>query len=461
MNPRLYFDSMAGRLFVFLLVGVVSSASLALGVADLHRQADLARLRWERLADRVQDFVSLTDNAPPSLRTELMTNGVPGIYPSQGQERVLGPEAELTRRLIRRSGPNISAAAVEPGTCFPHPATRSSYSQMHCWLVSARMTDGRPLRFTIINPRAEELRLWDFDPLFLTTLVFTVGALTFFAARMAAAPLRDLSRAARSLGSDLDSSPLLERGPNEVRDAIRAFNTMQAELRTHLAERTKILASITHDLQTPLTRLRLRLEKVNDVALRSRLIDDLQGMQILIREGLDFSRGDQIDEPFAPVALDALLESLVEDAEERGQHALLLQPSGYDVEARPRALQRCLANLLDNALKYGGDAVITAQEDGGALAIRIRDHGPGIPADKLESAFAPFVRLDNAQRHRAHGAGLGLTIARMLAQKNEAELTLANHPEGGLEAVLTLRRGLTPADSMPWNPKASLARNAS
>jgi signal transduction histidine kinase len=460
MSPRLYFDSMAGRLFVFLLVGVVSSAGLALGIADLHRQADLGRLRWERLADRVQDFVSLADNAPSSLRTELMTNGVPGIYPSQGQEQVLKPEAELTQRLTRRFGPNISAAAVEPGTCFPHPATRSSYSQMHCWLVSARMTDGRPLRFTIINPRAEELRLLDVDPLFLITLVFTVGALTFFAARMAAAPLRHLSRAARSLGSDLDSNPLPERGPNEVRDAIRAFNTMQAQLRRHLAERTQILASITHDLQTPLTRLRLRLEKVNDIALRSRLVDDLQGMQILIREGLDFSRGNQIDEPFAPVALDALLESLVEDAEERGQHVQLLQSSGYDVEARPRALQRCLANLLDNALKYGGETEIAAQLEDGVLKVRIRDHGPGIPADKLESAFAPFVRLDNAQRHRANGAGLGLTIARMLAQKNDADLALANHREGGLEAVLVLRRGLCPTDSTLWNPKASLERSA-
>jgi len=459
MNPRRYFDTMAGRLFVFLLIGVVSSASLALGIADLHRQADLARIRWERLADRAQDFVSLAQSAPPPLRAELMANGVPGIYPSHGQERGLRPENELSQRLTRRLGPDASAAAVEPDTCFPHPATRSSYSQMHCWLISVKTAGGAPLRFTIINPRVEESHLWDFDPLFLTILVLTVGVLTFFAARMAAAPLRALSQAARSLGSDLDSRPLPERGPNEVRDAIRAFNAMQAQLREHLAERTKILASITHDLQTPLTRLRLRLEKVSDIALRSRLVDDLQGMQILIREGLDFSRGSQIDEPFAPVALDALLESLVEDAEERGQHAQFIEPSGYDVEARPRALQRCLANLLDNALKYGGEAEISSRLEDGVLKIRIRDQGPGIPPDQLESAFAPFVRLDNAQRHRANGAGLGLTIARMLAQKNEADLALANHSEGGLEAVLTLRRGLAPTDSMPWTPKATLERN--
>jgi signal transduction histidine kinase len=460
MNPRRFFDSMAGRLFVFLLIGVVGSASLALGVANLHRQADLARLHWERLADRVQDFVSLADSAPPPVRAKLIVNGVPGLYPANGQEKIERLEPELTQRLVRRLGPDTQAYEVDPETCFAKPVTRSSYSQLHCWLVSAKLSSGIPLKFTIINPRAEDFRLTDFDPLFLAILVLTVGALTFVAARMAAAPLGDLSRAAQSLGSDLDSRPLAERGPNEVRDALRAFNAMQAQLRAHVAERTKILASITHDLQTPLTRLRLRLEKVDDIALRSRLIDDLRGMQILIREGLDFSRGHKIDEPFAPIALDTLLESLVEDAEELGQHAAFLHHSGFDVEARPRALQRCLANLLDNALKYGGRAEISAAMEADRLVIRIRDYGPGIPPDKLEAVFEPFVRLERAAPLEVNGAGLGLTIARMLALENEADLVIANHPQGGLEAALSLSRGLTPSATPLWSPKTTVEPEA-
>ena len=229
-----------------------------------------------------------------------------------------------------------------------------------------------------------------------------------------------------------------------MRDAIRAFNAMQAKLRENVIERTRILASITHDLQTPLTRLRLRLEKVEDAALRSRLIDDLGGMQMLIQQGLDLFRGNQTAEPFVPVALDSLLESVVEDAAEGGRRAVLMQRCGYDVEAQPQALQRCLANLLDKALSYGGAAEVSAAHQDGTIHISIRDFGPGIPEAKLQSVFEPFTRLEPAASNRPGGVGLGLTIARALAQQNEADLILRNHPDGGLEACLILRRGLAP-----------------
>jgi len=264
---------------------------------------------------------------------------------------------------------------------------------------------------------------------------------------MAAAPLNDLSRAARALGGDLNRLPLLERGPHEVRDAVRAFNAMQAKLRDHVIERTHILASITHDLQTPLTRLRLKLEKVADIALRSRLIDDLDRMQALIRQGLDFSRGNQIEEPFVPLVLDSLLESVVHDAAEGGRAVAMVECSGCDVEARPQALQRCLANLLENALNHAGSAEVSARRVNGEVLVRIRDHGPGIPPDQLEAVFDPFVRLGSSPSRTAAGVGLGLTIARQLAQKNDAELVLANHPAGGLEACLILRRGVVPSAS--------------
>lgn len=448
MKLQRYFGSMAGRLFVVLLIGVVGSASLALGAADMRRQADLQRIHLERLADRVQDFISVARTAPEPLRVRLTQNGVPGLYPASGEERVLGPDSELSDQLTRRLGVPAAAEHIDPATCFAKPVIRSSYSQMRCWMITAPLARGGPaMRLTMISPRADDFHLTDFDPVYLSVLIFGVAVLAFFAARMAAAPLRDLSTAAQNLGGDLDGQPLPERGPYEVREAIAAFNTLKAKLREHVAERTKILASITHDLQTPLTRLRLRLEKVEDPALRSRLIDDLSGMQILIREGLDFSRGNQIDEPFAPVALDSLLESLVEDAAEQGRPVTLIQRSGHDVEARPRALQRCLANLMDNAVKYGGSAEISAHVVDGGLEIRIRDHGPGIPQDQVAHAFEPFVRLAAPNLSGPGGAGLGLTIARMLAEKNEAELTLANHPQGGLLATLILRRGLTPNDA--------------
>ena len=458
MTLKRYFGSMAGRLFLFLLIGVAGSATLALGLADVRRRADIRRIQLDRLTDRIQEFISLANRASEPLRMELISHGLGGLRPAGGGETIDRMDAELSRRLVSRIGSDVRSDYLVPSTCFPQ-TTVLSYRGLECRLITATLEDDSRIKLLLVSPQADNLGLPGFDPVFLSILAIGVGGLTFAAARMAAAPLRDLSRAARALGSDLNRSPLQERGPYEVRDAIRTFNAMQARLRDHVIERTHILASITHDLQTPLTRLRLRLEKVNDIALRSRLIDDLDRMQALIRQGLDFSRGNQTEEPFAPLVLDSLLESVVQDAAEGGRAATLVQYSGCDVQARPQALQRCLANLLDNALNHGGSAEVSAAHVGGELHIRIRDHGPGIPAEKLETVFEPFVRLQSSPSRSTHGVGLGLTIARVLAQKNEADLSLANHPGGGLEACLILRRGIaiSPGSSKPTYQPASLA----
>jgi signal transduction histidine kinase len=437
-----YFGSMAGRLFLFLLVGVIVSASVALGMADVRRQADLRRIQWERLSDRIQDFISLVNSAPEPLRLQMISHGVGGLRPASGDEKIEKADTELTRRLNARIGSGIRSEYAIPRSCFPQGADRRAYVALDCRLISATLADGSAIKVVMITPQAYNVGLPGLDPVFLLVLAIGVGSLTFFAARMAAAPLNDLSRAARALGGDLNRLPLLERGPHEVRDAVRAFNAMQAKLRDHVIERTHILASITHDLQTPLTRLRLKLEKVADIALRSRLIDDLDRMQALIRQSLDFSRGNQIEEPFVPLVLDSLLQSVVQDAAEGGRAVALVECSGYDVEARPQALQRCLANLLENAVVHGGSAEVSAKLVNGEVQVRIRDHGPGIPPDQLETVFDPFVRLGSSPARAAAGVGLGLTIARQLAQENDAELKLTNHQAGGLEARLILRRGV-------------------
>jgi signal transduction histidine kinase len=443
MMLQRYFGSMAGRLFIFLLVGVVGSATLALGLANTRRQSDLLHVNMVRVVDRTQDLVSVINTAPKRLRAQMLAEGILGLRPPRGTEKIIGPDVELTRMLTARVGPGSRAVQADASTCV-QPARRSFYVHLSCWVVTLRLADGSPVQLTALTPRADAFWLPKPDALFLSVLTLAVAVLAFFASRMAAAPLRNLADAAQALGGDPGRSPLPEHGPYEVREAIRAFNAMQAKLREHGLERTRILASITHDLQTPLTRLRLRLEKVDDPALRSRLIDDLGSTQTLIRQGLDFYRGDQAEEAFAPIALDSLLESVVEDAAGGRGEAVLARRSGYDVEAPPGALLRCLANLLDNALKYGGAAEISAALEDGAVRIRIRDFGPGIPEEKLETVFEPFVRLQTSPHRSVGGMGLGLTIARTLAKKCEAELVLANHPEGGLEASLVLRRGLTP-----------------
>jgi signal transduction histidine kinase len=442
MSLKQYFGSMAGRLMLFLLIGVIGSATLALGLADAYRQSDLKRINFERVVDRLQDFISLINSAPPQLRAQLIARGIPGLHPPVGTEKLKGTDGELSDLLASRLGASSRAEQADPSTCLPLSSARSFYAQINCWLLSAPLADHSTITLVAFSPRLDTFDRPGRDLLFLSVLAIGAGLIAFFAARMAAAPLTDLSLAARALGGDLDRSPLAERGPYEVRNAIRAFNTMQQKLRDNVVERTRILASLTHDLQTPMTRLRLRLEKVDDIALRSRLIDDLDGMQSLIKQGLDLCRGTQSEEPFVSIALDSLLESVVEDAAEGGKPISLVQRSGYDVEAQPSALQRCLANLLDNALNYGGGAEVSAAMEEGEIHIRIRDFGPGIPTEHLDSVFEPFVRLDGSSTRSVGGIGLGLTIAKALAEKNDARLILSNHPHGGLEASLILRRGL-------------------
>jgi signal transduction histidine kinase len=440
MNLRGFFGTMAGRLFVFLLIGVVGSAALALGLADRQRQADLHRIRLERVVDRISDFLSVADHASNPLRAQLLANGVTGIRRANGKEAVKGVDVELTRRLERRWGRPARAERAAPNSCSSSSPVDPGDNRFDCWRVTARLSDARIIDLQVRgHVQVDHLAL---NPVVVLILGVLIATLAFIAAGMAAAPLGDLARAAQALGIDIDRRPLPERGPREVRDAARAFNTMQTKLRTYILERTQLLASITHDLQTPMTRLRLRLEKVRDPALRSRLIDDLGTMQALIREGLDFARSVETTETFANLDIDQLLDLVVEDAAEGGKPVTIAARCRCDVEARPRALQRCLANLIDNALKYGGCAEVSARRVADGVEILVRDRGPGIAGEHIAQVFEPFVRLPGDPARPIEGIGLGLAIARTLAERNEASLVLRNHPEGGLEALLTLKRGI-------------------
>jgi len=262
--------------------------------------------------------------------------------------------------------------------------------------------------------------------------------LAYLVSRVAIRPLRDLASAATRLGADIASSPLPERGPTEVREAAVAFNAMQARIRRDLRERTSMLAAITHDLQTPVTRLRLRLEKVPDGELRAKLIADLAAMSETIREGLDLATSLDAREPLQRVDLDSLIESLCTDAHDAGHDVTASGTTGTTVLASPNALRRCVTNLIDNAIAYGRYARVSSAREGGYAAVRIRDGGPGIPADRLGAVLDPFVRLETSRSRETGGTGIGLTIANNIATRLGGSIALRNHPEGGLEVTLRL-----------------------
>ncbi len=275
----------------------------------------------------------------------------------------------------------------------------------------------------------------------LALMLAVVVALIWMVARMTVRPLTRLAQAARGLGENLRQAPLPEDGPSEVREAAQAFNAMQDRIRHGIEEREHFLAAVSHDLKTPVTRMRLRSELLTDANLRERFLRDLDEMQQMLGGALDFLRGKAADEAQRPIDMLALLESLVDDQAELGRDIRLA--AGADAVrfvGRPQALRRAIGNLVDNALKYGRRATLALDDDGKLLRIVVEDEGPGIPEAELERVFEPFHRVDSSRNRETGGVGLGLAIVRQIALDHGGEVTLANRAGGGLRAELRLPR---------------------
>ncbi|WP_085318113.1 sensor histidine kinase [Derxia lacustris] len=275
---------------------------------------------------------------------------------------------------------------------------------------------------------------------YLGLLLLVIGALALLLARVATRSLGRFAGAAEALSVNLDAPPLAEDGPVEVARAASAFNRMQAAIRRHLDERTQILASVSHDLKTPLTRLRLRAENLPEAApQRARFIADIEAMDALVSEGLDYARSAQLHEARSPVDLDRLLATLAEDAADTGARVTVTGQLGQAVPAAPRALQRALQNLLDNALRYGdGAADITLERAGAEVRIGVADRGPGLPDELLERVFEPFYRVEGSRSRASGGTGLGLAIARNLMRAQGGDIVLSRRAGGGLLATLRM-----------------------
>lgn len=273
----------------------------------------------------------------------------------------------------------------------------------------------------------------------LTLLVLILVSALYVTARSITRPLSALARAADSIGRDARPEKLPEAGARELRDAARAFNTMQDRLRRYLDSRSRVLAAMSHDLKTPLTRLRLQVETLEDPALQERMVKELTEMELMVREALGLFRGLDDGEPAVPVDMNQLIAAVQQSFSEMRAPVSVSGRALAPFTGKAQALRRCLTNLISNAINFGTRASVQV-EDNGELVIRVRDEGPGIPEEELERVFEPFYRLEQSRNRDSGGTGLGLTIARDIAQAHGGTLVLANLPRGGLEAALSLPR---------------------
>ena len=449
---KLWPRSLYGRLTLVLFTGLILAQLVSAAISLSDRDQVLFHFSDLQWAQRIAQTVRLMDslNAGERQRIALIVT-TPRLLVSLSDKPLVSGNADpqsadyLTnlkeilgashdvRVVVTERTPQEAVAGVAAAPDAPH-IQRSEHV-----VTQVQLTDGSWVNFD--HPRPWNVSDQPYRMLLsFAVLLCSVLLLSFLAVRRLTRPLSVLARAAEELGRDLHRPPLPERGPLEVRGAIAAFNTMQARLRDYIYERTRILTAVSHDLRTPITRLRLRAELLGDEALKAKVVHDLQEMESMTNATLAFLRGFEDREPVQSVDLVALLESLQTDSLDTGYDVKLVGRIAHPVLLRPRALRRCLDNLVTNAVRYGGGQVTVAVEDKGAeVVIRVRDHGAGIPEAELEKVFEPYYRLETARSKEGGGTGLGLSIARNIAELHNGSLLLRNHLDGGLEAVLTLR----------------------
>lgn len=272
----------------------------------------------------------------------------------------------------------------------------------------------------------------------LGLFVLATVAIAMVVARRMTRPLVMLAGAAERLSTDIDAPPLPERGSREMRRAAAAFNIMQERLKRMVDDRSLMLAALSHDLRTVITRLRLRAEEIDDEVQRAKALEDLSDMEVMLREALDAVRGEANREARQKTDLAALVRSLVDDLADAGRPAAYDGPERLVVSCRPVALRRALANLIDNALRYGGSAEVALRRAGATIEIDVADLGPGIAPAAREEMFRPFMRGEASRNRQTGGTGLGLGVARSILRGHGGEVDLLERPGGGLIARATL-----------------------
>ena len=466
---RLVPDSIIGRTVMVLLTGLVISHVIALVVYSGDRYSVLATALGQQAAERIILIGDQMEQAHPQRRpglaasyhrpglqvnwspdTPLVENDVGGWRAALARSSLLGSIEGALENNIRVAVVDIqdNTQAFGMGRNWGRGMGRGHMGAgMHHWMgegrfdqalqVSLQLTDGSWLNFATPFRQANELWTSRYF-LFIVLMMVVFMVLSVWAVRWSTQPLEFFARAAERLGVDVNAPPLPEGGPREVRRASHAFNEMQDHLRTFIRDRTYMLAAISHDLRTPITRLKLRAEFVDDEEQRIKMLADLDEMEAMISATLSFAREDNVKEAGKSLDLGALLQSLCDDLAEDG-NPVIFQGSGHVIcDGRPLALKRAFSNLIVNAVKYGGAATVTQRADSRLITVTVDDDGPGIPESELERVFAPFHRLEDSRSRDTGGAGLGLASARSLIRAHGGEVVMTNRPEGGLRVTVTL-----------------------
>jgi signal transduction histidine kinase len=437
-------DSILGWLALILVAGFAASQVLTALFHFWERNEAILQIEDIRAAERVAGDTDFLQHTSPVLRPSLAAS-------------ISGPSMTVSAT----STPTVADTAIS-GRRLNHIA-RAVADRLHgSYWEEIRLTSLKPdsqqkkqgvlpVRISIALRDGSWIN-FDFATIDILPLPFNLLALlgvsvllvlglSVYALRRVTLPLESLTRAAEALGRSGRTEALKETGASEVRRAARAFNEMQDRIRRLIEDRAQMVAAISHDLRTPITRLKLRAEFIDDQDQREKMLRDLDEMETMIKSTLALSREDANPEARAHFDLADLLMDCAEGFE---QVTLNIDPAlaggRAGIEAQPIALKRAVSNLIENAVAYGRAAEVRLGGDASEYRIVIDDHGPGVPEEELERVFRPFYRLEASRNRESGGAGLGLAIARSVVRVHGGDIVLKNRPEGGLRAVIILPR---------------------
>ena len=419
------------RLFLILFAGLAVAHALSFGVQFYERTMSAKATMYTTLENDVATSIALLDRLPPEERAQWLD-----LLARRTYRYELGPGLPGIPELSRRAAEVAETINVAAGKRFPVRVESIPGEREHLQ-AHVTLSDGSPVTIDVL-PALMPLATW--LPYVLFAQLCLLVLCTWFAVRLAIRPLLRLTNAAEALDPNRKTARLEENGPAEVAHAATAFNAMRDRIAHYLQERVQILAAISHDLQTPITRMKLRAEMAEDSPEKDKLVNDLSEIERLVREGVAYAKSAHGDtEKPARIDLGSFVESIAFDYQDTGKSVAVSRLVDAVMVTRPHALRRILTNLIDNALKFAGAAEIQLERaPGGKLRILVLDRGPGVPGDQLDAVLQPFYRLEQSRSRDTGGTGLGLAIAQQLAIAIGGGLKLANRPDGGLQAEVVL-----------------------
>ncbi|BAV47373.1 two-component sensor histidine kinase [Mesorhizobium loti] len=462
---RLLPQTLPAWVLLIVIAGLLISQVATLYIVARDRAVANDVVDLYRLNDRAFSLVQLMSSATPEERKAtaaglfnstyaLTVSDTPAVTSSIAGDDEL---AELEDILVGR----LSKFGVTDARVRRDPATREAddastvsgpdigqverdllvlaadFAQSDKLTASLRFADGQWLNFT--EPITPVGPILSFDSLPLYSLIAgLVVVMSIWSLRRLTAPYRMMETAVNRIGKDLKSPPIAESGSREVQAAARAINAMQKRLREYVEDREHLAAALAHDLRTPMTRMRLRLELLRKSAVREALAHDLADVESIASSVIDFATFEVNEEKTERIDFWSFVESIADPYPEVSFDNDDARSRGLICIARPVALRRCVTNLVQNAITYGKKAHLSLHRSDGTITLTIRDEGPGIPQAQIDAVFGSFVRLEQSRNRQTGGLGLGLTIARNIARAAGGEIRLSNHPDGGLLTELRL-----------------------